>query len=43
VLVRDIVESSGLSVAPWTLFVASYGINLLLSVWPDPDRLVPGG
>lgn len=32
VLVRDIVESSGLSIAPWTLFLASYGINLLLSV-----------
>lgn len=32
VLVRDIVESSGLTLAPWTLFFASYGINLLLSV-----------
>ena len=32
VLVRDIVESNGLSIAPWTLFLASYGINLLLSV-----------
>lgn len=32
VLVHDIVESSGLSLAPWTLFFASYGINLLLSV-----------
>jgi di/tricarboxylate transporter len=32
VLVRDIVQSSGLSIAPWTLFLASYGINLLLSV-----------
>ncbi|MEZ7239754.1 SLC13 family permease [Rhodococcus sp. GXMU-t2271] len=32
VLVRDIVESSGLTIAPWTLFFASYGINLLLSV-----------
>ena len=32
VLVRDIVESSGLHLAPWTLFFASYGINVLLSV-----------
>jgi di/tricarboxylate transporter len=32
VLVRDIVEKSGLSINPWTLFFASYGINLLLSV-----------
>ncbi|KAA0099619.1 C4-dicarboxylate ABC transporter [Mycolicibacterium sp. P1-18] len=32
VLVCDIVESSGLSISPWTLFFASYGINLLLSV-----------
>ena len=32
VLVRDIVESSGLTIAAWTLFFASYGINLLLSV-----------
>ncbi|OKH78032.1 C4-dicarboxylate ABC transporter [Mycobacterium sp. SWH-M3] len=32
VLVHDIVESSGLSISPWTLFFASYGINLLLSV-----------
>ena len=32
VLVREIVESNGLSIAPWTLFFASYGINLLLSV-----------
>ncbi len=32
VLVRDIVEKSGLSIDPWTLFFASYGINLLLSV-----------
>ncbi|MET0317626.1 C4-dicarboxylate ABC transporter [Rhodococcus sp. RS1C4] len=32
VLVRDIVESNGLSINPWTLFFASYGINLLLSV-----------
>lgn len=32
VLVHDIVESSGLSLNPWTLFFASYGINLLLSV-----------
>ena len=32
VLVLDIVESSGLSLNPWTLFFASYGINLLLSV-----------
>lgn len=32
VLVHDIVESSGLSLSPWTLFFASYGINLLLSV-----------
>lgn len=32
VLVRDIVESNGLALNPWTLFFASYGINLLLSV-----------
>ncbi|MCX6469680.1 MAG: SLC13 family permease [Corynebacteriales bacterium] len=32
VLVREIVEKNGLSIAPWTLFFASYGINLLLSV-----------
>ncbi len=32
VLVTDIVNSSGLTIAPWTLFFASYGINLLLSV-----------
>jgi len=32
VLVCDIVEASGLSINPWTLFFASYGINLLLSV-----------
>lgn len=32
VLVRDIVESNGLSIDPWTLFFASYGINLLLSI-----------
>ncbi|MHA3021602.1 SLC13 family permease [Mycobacterium sp. BMJ-28] len=32
VLVCDIVESSGLNINPWTLFFASYGINLLLSV-----------
>ncbi|WP_396934551.1 SLC13 family permease [Mycolicibacterium sp.] len=32
VLVHDIVESSGLSMSAWTLFFASYGINLLLSV-----------
>ncbi|OFJ54930.1 SLC13 family permease [Mycolicibacterium grossiae] len=32
VLVCDIVENSGLSIDPWTLFFASYGINLLLSV-----------
>lgn len=32
VLVRDIVETSGLYINPWTLFFASYGINLLLSV-----------
>jgi len=32
VLVCDIVESSGLSINPWTLFFASYGINLLLSM-----------
>lgn len=32
VLVCDIVESSGLTINPWTLFFASYGINLLLSV-----------
>lgn len=31
VLVRDIVESSGLTISPWTLFLSSYGINLLLS------------
>ena len=33
VLVRDIVESNGLTIAPWTLFFASYGINTLLSVF----------
>ncbi|MGW5267541.1 SLC13 family permease [Rhodococcus sp. NPDC003994] len=32
VLVSDIVESNGLSLAPWTLFLCSYGINTLLSV-----------
>ncbi len=32
VLVCDIVESNGLSISPWTLFFASYGVNLLLSV-----------
>ncbi|MGF0311024.1 MULTISPECIES: SLC13 family permease [Nocardiaceae] len=32
VLVRDIVENNGLALDPWTLFFASYGINLLLSV-----------
>ncbi|MCV7421336.1 SLC13 family permease [Mycobacterium yunnanensis] len=32
VLVCDIVEKSGLSINPWTLFFASYGVNLLLSV-----------
>ncbi|GGG16457.1 hypothetical protein GCM10007304_33220 [Rhodococcoides trifolii] len=32
VLVRDLVESNGLTIAPWTLFLASYGINTLLSV-----------
>lgn len=32
VLVRDIVESNGLTLAPWTLFLCSYGINTLLSV-----------
>ncbi|OZD05243.1 C4-dicarboxylate ABC transporter [Rhodococcus sp. 06-235-1A] len=32
VLVRDIVENNGLALNPWTLFFASYGINLLLSV-----------
>lgn len=32
VLVVDLVEKSGLSVNPWMLFLASYGINLLLSV-----------
>lgn len=32
VLVCDIVHKSGLSISPWTLFLASYGINLLLSV-----------
>ena len=32
VLVTDIVESSGLHIAPWTLFFSSYGINVLLSV-----------
>ncbi|MEU0498993.1 SLC13 family permease [Mycobacterium sp. NPDC006124] len=32
VLVCDIVESNGLGISPWTLFFASYGVNLLLSV-----------
>ncbi len=32
VLVCDIVESNGLSISPWTLFFASYGVNLPLSV-----------
>lgn len=32
ILVRDLVESNGLSIPPWTLFFASFGINLLLSV-----------
>lgn len=32
VLVTDLVESSGMTVNPWILFSASYGINLLLSV-----------
>lgn len=32
VLVRDIVESNGLTLAPWTLFLCSYGVNTLLSV-----------
>lgn len=32
VLVHDLVEKSGLTIAPWTLFFASYGMNLLLSV-----------
>ena len=32
VLVHDLVEKNGLSINPWMLFVASYGINLLLSI-----------
>ncbi|MCF6385621.1 C4-dicarboxylate ABC transporter [Mycobacterium sp. MBM] len=32
VLVVDLVEKSGLTVNPWMLFLASYAINLLLSV-----------
>lgn len=32
VLVVGLVENSGLSINPWTLFAASYGINLLLSI-----------
>lgn len=32
ILVRDLVEPNGLSIPPWTLFFASFGINLLLSV-----------
>ena len=32
VLVHDLVEKSGLTIDPWTLFFASYGMNLLLSV-----------
>ncbi|MBI3216699.1 MAG: SLC13 family permease [Mycobacterium sp.] len=32
VLVVDLVEKSGLSINPWMLFLASYAINLLLSV-----------
>lgn len=32
VLVTDIVNDNGLSISPWTLFFASYGINILLSV-----------
>lgn len=32
VLVVDLVEKSGLTVNPWMLFIASYAINLLLSV-----------
>lgn len=32
ILVRDLVEPNGLSLPPWTLFFASFGINLLLSV-----------
>ncbi|TQK27142.1 SLC13 family permease [Arthrobacter sp. SLBN-53] len=32
VLVVDLVEKSGLTVNPWLLFLASYAINLLLSV-----------
>lgn len=32
ILVRELVEDNGLTIAPWTLFFASFGINLLLSV-----------
>ena len=32
VLVHDLVEKSGLTIDPWMLFFASYGMNLLLSV-----------
>ena len=32
VLVHDLVEKNGLSINPWMLFFASYGINLLLSI-----------
>lgn len=32
VLVRGIVEDAGMSIDPWYLFFASYGINVLLSV-----------
>lgn len=32
VLVVDLVEKSGLTVNPWMLFLASYAINLLLSI-----------
>lgn len=32
VLVRGIVEDSGLTIDPWGLFFASYGINTLLSI-----------
>jgi di/tricarboxylate transporter len=32
VLVRDIVEDSGLTLDPWQLFLSSFGINTLLSI-----------
>lgn len=32
IIVRDLVEANGLSIQPWSLFFASFGINLLLSV-----------